>query len=184
MVCNELMAEVLLDQPEVDAGLEEMSRVTMSERVDRDGLAEPQVADDAAHGALDAGAFHGADRRWRPGGGRGRWRGRARWDGDAWPSTRGGPRAWPRAGDEAVLGPLAVVDVDHHAVAVDVADLEVEALAEPEAQRVDGPEVGAVVGRADGGDEASDLVDGEDVGEAGLAGDAEAFEGGPVSRAV
>ena len=86
-----------------------------------------------------------------------------------------------RQWDEAVLGPLAAMDVDHHAGGVDVADLEVEALAEPEAQRVDGPEVGAVVGRADGGDEAADLVDGEDVGEALLPGDAEAFEGGPVA---
>jgi hypothetical protein len=74
------------------------------------------------------------------------------------------------------------MDVDHHPGAVDVADLEVEALAESEAERVDGPEVGAVVGRADGGDEPSDLLDGEDIGEAFLPGDAEAFEGGPVSR--
>src|SRR5262249_62262979 len=66
--------------------------------------------------------------------------------------------------DEAVLGGLAAVDVDHHAGAVDVADLEVEALAESEAERVDGPEVGAVVWRLDGGGEASDRVRGEDVG--------------------
>ena len=68
--------------------------------------------------------------------------------------------------DEAVLAALAVTDVDHHAGRVDVADLEVEALAEAEAQRVDGLEVGAIVRSADGGDEAADLVDGEDVGEA------------------
>ena len=37
------------------------------------------------------------------------------------------------------------------------------------------------MGGADGGDEAADLVDGEDVGEAMLAGDAEAPEGGPVA---
>ena len=86
-----------------------------------------------------------------------------------------------RQRDEAVLGALAAVDVDHHAGAVDVADLEVEALGEPEAERVDGPEIGAVVGRADGGDEAADLVDGEDVGEAFLPLDAEPCEGGPVA---
>ena len=102
--------------------------------------------------------------------------------------TMGGPVAAEglegagRQRDEAVLGALAAMDVDHHAGAVDVADLEVEALGEPEAERVDGPEVGAVVGRADGGDEASDLVGGEDVREAFLPGDAEALEGGPVSR--
>ena len=87
-----------------------------------------------------------------------------------------------RQRDVAVLGPLAAMDVDHHPRAVDVADLEVQPLAEPEAQRVDGPEVGAVVGRADGGDEAADLVDGEDVGEPLLPGDAEPLEGGPVAR--
>src|SRR4051794_37509545 len=85
-----------------------------------------------------------------------------------------------RQGDEAVLGALAAMDVDHHPGAVDVADLEVEGLGESEAEGVDGPEIGAVVGRADGGDEATDLVGGEDVGEALLPRDAEAFEGGPV----
>ena len=34
------VAEVLLDQPEVDPGFEQMGRVAMSQRVDRDGLAE------------------------------------------------------------------------------------------------------------------------------------------------
>ena len=86
-----------------------------------------------------------------------------------------------RQRDEAVLGALAAMDVDHHAGGVDVADLEVEALGEAEAQRIDGPEVGAVVGCTDGGDESSDLVSGEDVGEAFLPRDAEALEGGPVS---
>ena len=86
-----------------------------------------------------------------------------------------------RQWDEAVLGPLAAMDVDHHPRAVDVADLEVQPLAEPQAQRVDGPEIGAVVGRADGGDEPTDLVDGEDVGEPLLPADAEAFEGRPVA---
>ena len=86
-----------------------------------------------------------------------------------------------RQRDEAVLGPLAAMDVDHHPRAVDVADLEVQPLAEPEPQRVDGPEVGAVVGRADGGDEASDLIDGEDVGEPLLPGDAEPLEGRPIA---
>ena len=63
-----------------------------------------------------------------------------------------------RQGDEAVLGALAAMDVDHHPGAVDVADLEVEPLGEPQSQRVDGLEVDAVVGGADGGDELSDLV--------------------------
>jgi hypothetical protein len=71
--------------------------------------------------------------------------------------------------------------MDHHPRAIDVADLEVQSFGEPQSQRVDGVEVGAVMGRADGGDELSDLVDGEDVGEPLLPGDAEAFEGRPIT---
>ena len=73
------------------------------------------------------------------------------------------------------------MDVHHHPRAIDVADLEVQPLAEPESQRVDGPEIGPVVGRADGGDEPSHLVDGEDVGESLLPADAEPLEGRPVA---
>ena len=73
------------------------------------------------------------------------------------------------------------MDVDHHPRSVDVADLEMKPLAEPESERVDGLEVGTVVGRADGGDEATDLVDGEDVGEPLLPGDAESFQGRPIA---
>ena len=82
---------------------------------------------------------------------------------------QGAGRQW----DEAILGPLATMDVNHHPRAVDVGDLEMQPLAEPEPQRVDGLEVGAVVERADSGDQATDLVDGEDVREPLLPGDTE-----------
>src|SRR5262249_10864896 len=87
-----------------------------------------------------------------------------------------------RQGDEAILGPLAAMNMHHHPRTVDVADLQVQALVEPEPQRVDGPEIGAVMGRTHRGDEASDLIDGEDVGEPLLPGDAEALEGRPIAR--
>ena len=70
------------------------------------------------------------------------------------------------------------MDVDHHPGAVDVADLKVQPFAESEPQRADGLEIGAVVGRADRGDEATDLVNGEDVGEPLFPGDAEALRVG------
>ena len=150
--------------------------------MDRNGLAEAEVADDAAEGALDAGALHGAVGGGGAGGDRGRWRGRARWDGDAWPSIRGGSSACSTgSGTKRSLAPLPRWTWTIIRAAVDVADLEMEALGEPEAERVDGPEVGAVVGRADGGDEPSDLVDGEDVGKALLPRDAELLERGPVA---
>src|SRR6516165_621819 len=102
----------------------------------RNGLAEAEVADDAAEGALDAGAFHGgvgegglsviaAGGGEEPGG-----------------VAVGGPvsaEGLERAGrerDEAILGALAAMDVDHHAGAGDVGDLEVEGLGESEAERV------------------------------------------------
>ena len=53
---------------------------------------------------------------------------------------------------------------------------------EPQSQRVDRPEIGAVVERSDGGDELSHLVDGEHVGECLVPADVEALESGPVTR--
>ena len=89
-----------------------------------------------------------------------------------------------RAGGQrhvAILGPLAAVDMDHHP-AVDVADLQVQPFPKPQSQRVDRPEIGAVVERSDGGDELSHLVDGEHVGECLVPADVEALESGPVTR--
>ncbi len=86
-----------------------------------------------------------------------------------------------RQGDVAVFGPLAAMNVDHHPPAVDVADLEVQPLAQSQAQRVNGPEIGPVVGRADRGDEPPDFLDGEHVGEPLVPADAELLERGPVA---
>ena len=76
------------------------------------------------------------------------------------------------------------MDVDHHPRGIDVADLEVQPFPEPQAQRVDRPEIGAVVGRADGGDELSHLVDGEHVGERLVPTDAERLRVGQSRGAV
>jgi hypothetical protein len=73
--------------------------------------------------------------------------------------------------------------MDHHPGAVDVADLEVESFGEPKSQRVDGLEIDAIVVGADGGDELTDLIDGEDIGESLLPEDAEPLEGGPIAWA-
>src|ERR1700733_12563108 len=73
------------------------------------------------------------------------------------------------------------MDVDHHPRAIDVADLEMQPLAEPEPQRVNGAEIGPIMGRADGGDEVTDLIDGADLGEPLLPGAAEAFQGRPIA---
>ena len=87
---------------------------------------------------------------------------------------------WQR--DEPVLGALAAMDVDEHAGAVDVAELKGESFLEPQAQRVDGPEEGAVVRSPDGVEEPMHLVDGQDVGQRLVSRDAELQERGPFAR--
>jgi hypothetical protein len=84
--------------------------------------------------------------------------------------------------DVAITGALAAVDVDEAARTVDVADLEVEGLGEAESERVDGPEVGAVVRRAGGVDHAVDLLATQHIGQGMRARDGEAIEEGPLTR--
>jgi hypothetical protein len=65
-------------------------------------------------------------------------------------------------GDVAILGPLAAMDVDHHAGAVDVGDFQVKALLQPEPAGVDRREKGGVVDRADTAQCPADLLDTQD----------------------
>ena len=81
----------------------------------------------------------------------------------------------------AVLGPLAAAHVHQHPLAIDVADLQMQPFLEPKSQRVDRPEIGPVVGRADGRDEPPHLIDREHVGEPLLVADAEPLECRPVA---
>jgi hypothetical protein len=71
--------------------------------------------------------------------------------------------------------------VDQHPRAVDVADLQVQPFPEPQPQRVDRPEKGPVVVRADGADETPHFVDREHVGESLVPTDAEPLERRPVT---
>ena len=89
-----------------------------------------------------------------------------------------------RQRDVAVLGPLAAMHVHHHPLAIDVADLEVQPFLKPQSQRVDRPEIGTVVVRADGSDETPHLIDREHVGESLLLADAEPLECRPVAGGV
>ena len=102
--------------------------------------------------------------------------------GGASPSTGGGPSACELGKRHvAVLGPLAAMHVNQHPLAIDVADLQVQPFLEPKSQRVDRPEVGTVVVRADGVDETPHLIDREHVGESLLLADAEPLECRPVA---
>jgi hypothetical protein len=72
-------------------------------------------------------------------------------------------------GNVPILGPLAAVDVDHQAGAVDVGDFQVQPLLQPEAAGVDRGEEGVVVGCADTAQYPADLRDAQDGRELPLA---------------
>src|SRR3989304_6408089 len=60
-----------------------------------------------------------------------------------------------------VLGPLAAMDVNHAALGIDVADLQVEAFLHPQAERIDGPEVDGHPLGVRGQDNLKDLLAGD-----------------------
>jgi hypothetical protein len=80
-----------------------------------------------------------------------------------------------------VDGSLAAVDVNQRARGVDVADLEGDALGEPQPEGVDRPEAGAARFAAGGRDDPADLLNGEDVGELHLRRQAQVLECLPVA---
>ena len=176
------VTQVLLDQPEVDSGLEQVGGIAVPERVDRDrpcGSPSSWTTRRIAAWTLSA-SWVG---RRSPSAGTVAARGRKE---PARVAMRGPVLAEHRQGAPgqrhvAVLGPLAAMHVHEHPLAVDVADLQVQPFLESQAERVDRPEVGPVVGRADGVDESSHLVDREHVGERLRPGDAEPLERRPVA---
>ena len=68
------------------------------------------------------------------------------------------PQSGLRQRDVAILGALAAVDMDHHALTVDIGDFEMERFVKPQAAGVDGGKVGVVVEGFDMGQKASDFV--------------------------
>jgi hypothetical protein len=74
------------------------------------------------------------------------------------------------------------VDVDEHAGAVDVAELEVEGFRHAQPQGVDRPEVGLIVQGMGGVDHAVDFLAAQHVGQGVGARDAEVLEQRPVAR--
>ncbi len=66
-------------------------------------------------------------------------------------------RVWQR--DIAILGALAAVHMDHHALTIDVGDFQMECFVKSEAAGVHGGEIDVVVKSFDVGQNASDLFD-------------------------
>lgn len=67
-----------------------------------------------------------------------------------------------RQRDIAILGALAAVDMDHHALAIDIGDFEIKSFVKPQTAGVDGAKIDVVVKGFDVGQNASDFIDTQD----------------------
>jgi hypothetical protein len=163
------MAEPELDDPQVDAGLQEVGGPGMAQRVDGSGLAHPCVVERIAERFTDPTGADGS-------------RGGVVLHASARPGRKepdrvamGAPLAAEQGerargqGDVAGLEALAAADLELHAGAVDPGDLQVDAFADAQAAGVDGGEAGVVGGPVDVVKNPPDFLDAEHDGQ-GLGG--------------
>ena len=174
------VTEVDLELPEVLALLEQMGGIAVAQAMDVGGLLDAGGYPGEAEGALKGGATH------RQGGG-GRPLAVVAFGGEEETGMAMGFPGLPEQ-EQGALGqwdvavPVAFggADVEEHAPGVDVADFQVEGLAEPEAAGVDGGEGDAVIEGGNGGENLAHLGGGEDDGELELGGGTDQFDfGGP-----
>jgi hypothetical protein len=71
----------------------------------------------------------------------------------------GGWRRRKCRSESLILGALAAVDMDHHALTIDIGDFEMEPFVKALAAGIDGGKVGVVVEGFDMGQKASDFID-------------------------
>ena len=155
--------QVALDEPGMHARFEQMGGIGMPEGMDGHAcFGDSSPGFGFAEGALDTGAPHGRGCR------------RALFlippSGAKEPGLV--PMGFPVGaeqrericgqGDVPVLGPLAAVDMDLEALAINVGDLQEEGCLEPETQAVDGGEVDLVVRGGSRREEPPDLLHTED----------------------
>ena len=161
--CELGMPQGALDESGVDPGFEQMGRRGMPEGMDSDAqFGDPGPVFGFAEGALDTRATHRGGRR-RP-------LGVVAPSGGEEPG--GVPRRFPGGaqqreglggqGDVAVLGALAAVDMDLEALTINIRALEEEGFMEPEAQAINGGEVGLIVEGGGRLKESLDLLHAED----------------------
>ena len=121
------VAHVLLDHPEIHARFEQMGGIAMAQGVDGDAaLVDARRARGLAEGPLHAALGHRRGRRGRRApvpAARGKQQARMAMPAPLLAQDR---EHGPRQGHEAVLGPLAEMDVDHQALAVDVRDFQMQ----------------------------------------------------------
>jgi hypothetical protein len=154
------VAEVALDDPQVDAGFEEMGGVGMAQGVDRNAFFEhPSLPLGLAKGILDAALSHGLGGLF----------GIGCFVAASWKNETGMAMSEPVLAqqmegglgqrDVTILGTLAAVDMDHHAPAVDVGDFEMAGFVKAQAAGVDGGEKDVVREVFHLGQNASDFFD-------------------------
>jgi len=175
------MTHVLLNDAEVDASFEEMGGIGVAKSVDGDilfsdtglelGFSESALDRGFGHRSFSiAGTLPASSYSWEQ---------EAR-------IAVGGPvlteelQSGVRQRDIAILGSLSPMNVDHHALGVDVGYFQVLCLLEPEAAGVDSAEEGIVLGGVDAGKQWSDFLGAEDGREAVLGLGSEDAEDVPV----
>lgn len=154
------MAHVALDGAQIDSGFEEVGGVGVAQRMNSDSLfTDCGIKLGAPKGALDTAFGHGSESLF------GSFAVSAKGWKDKPRMAVGQPIAAQelqgRLGkrDVAILGAFATVDMDHHALAIDIGDFEMESFVQPQAAGVYGGKVGVVVEGFDVGQKASDLID-------------------------
>ena len=176
------VAQVALDEPRIAPRFEQMGGVGRPEGMDgHAGFGHAGPVCGGAKGALDTGATHGR------GGGRALFVITAGGGKEPGLVAMGFPGGSQQSegllgqGDGAVLSPLAPVDMDLEALAIDIRDLEGEGCMEPESQAVDGGAGDLVVQRCRRFEETPDFFNTEDSREAGGGLSAKERESVPIA---
>ena len=120
---------------------------TVTQRVNRDFLFEPELFHDEFHTALHRRRIH----RLRSAGGR------FPVSPDGWEKQRRMTMRCPilaqdrqrtlGQGQVAILGTLPTMNVDHHPLGIEITGLQIQSFLQSQAQRIDGPQV-SQIGRA------------------------------------
>ena len=140
------VAHVALDDAQIDAGFQQMGGVGMAQGVNRNSFfTDAGIELGLAKGTLDAAFGHGI---------------KGLMDGGSLSAESGEDKTWVAVGapvlaqqmksglrqwDIAVLGALAAVDMDHHALAVDIGDFEMKAFVKPQTAGVHGGQIDVIV---------------------------------------
>lgn len=176
-----VMPEVLLDAANVDTGFEQMSGITVAKGMDGNPFFKIELCHSPSQGALDGGFFHRH-------GCRGTFFAASPelWKDQAWvamgrPIVTQGVQGDLGQGDIPVLGALAAMDMDAHALFVNIADLQVQGFVEPQSTGINGGEIGFVLRGGNGAENSLDFIDTEHRGQAVFPFDMDERQGVPVA---